>query len=285
MEAERTVLDMKKPSKITKHVQDARRLIWSATALLLIAWFMTSMQIFSDESFARHTQKSPHWAKKSDIEWYWHDRLPDVFLALFLQSEHVAGFPVQAADWALNSFIVLAFLGSFKSCAGWMTCAADFLQLMAFNYLLRLFTMVATPLPPSDPRCPLNPRLNGLSFWEYLRDGAEVMLGLQRTCTDKLFSGHTATATTALYLIFRHTQMWPIRSYACLHYAVTLFLIVACQNHYTVDVLIGVMMAALTIKLIGKRQIAKKIEPGKGKGALVELPKCRYIGLELDSLV
>lgn len=206
-----------------------------------IAWIMTTMQVRSDRLFVLTHAQSEHWTK-SDGVWYWNRPLPDSLMELLSSSL----IPVEAADWAMNSFIVLGALAAQR--VGILGEALiDFLTLMSVNYGLRFFCISVTSLPPSDPRCPFDPMRNsgnedGYGISNVIGDlisGFNVMMGWEKSCTDKLFSGHTACAVTILSLYLLNCQSKRTRIYAFCHLSATLLLIVACRNHYSVDVVLG----------------------------------------------
>ena len=167
---------------------------------------MTSLQVWSDRSFALQFSESAFWIKSGDDgPWYWSRRLPDVVMDFFEEFSWYTNLPVQAADWALNSFLVSGFIASMFGGVA-MKCVIGWADIMSVAYTARMFSMPMTPMPPSDSRCPLFPIPDGLTIWQYLVRGFQVVLGMERTCTDKLFSGHTATACTILYLYWKYSQ-------------------------------------------------------------------------------
>lgn len=224
-----------------------KRLILAVARTILIGWLMTSLQVWSDRSFALQFTESVFWSKSGDDgPWYWSRRLPDVAMDFFQKFSWYTTLPVQAADWALNSFVVGGFIASMFGGVA-MNCVIGWADIMSAAYGARMISMPMTPLPPSDSRCPLFPISDGLSVGQYLGRGFQVVLGMERTCTDKLFSGHTATACTILYLYWKYSQWKSFYAYALVHFSLTIVLIIACRNHYTVDVVVGIIVTSLII--------------------------------------
>ena len=233
------------------------KVLLSALKLIPIALIMTSLQVRNDQSFARLNLNSQHWVK-TDVFWYWQHRLPDLAMDYLEQFGWYWGLPVQAADWALNSLVGIGILFAFLNGIG-SACLVIWLEIMTICYGLRLLAMPLTPLPPSDSRCPLSPNLTGIPLYGYLSRGLGVWLGSYRTCTDKLFSGHTSAGLAILYLFWLHSDSHGLAfTYATLHYALVLFLIVACRNHYTVDVVLGLIVSGLVIALYELSRRRKK---------------------------
>lgn len=231
----------------SKHNEIWRRLVFAIIRVVLIGWVMTSLQVWSDRSFALQFAESAFWLKSGeDGPWYWNRRLPDVVMDFFETFSWYTNLPVQAADWALNSFVLGGFIASIFGGVA-MECVIGWADVMSAAYAARMFSMPMTPLPPSDSRCPLFPIHDGLTLWQYLKRGSQVVLGMERTCTDKLFSGHTATACTILYLYQKYSRRKSLHTYALAHFLLTIALIIACRNHYTVDVVVGAIVTSLII--------------------------------------
>ena len=103
----------------------------------MIGWVMTSLQIWSDRSFALQFAESPFWIKSGeDGPWYWSRRLPDLVMDLFEGSSWYADLPVQAADWALDSFLVTGFILSLIGGVS-MECVVGWADIMSAAYAAR----------------------------------------------------------------------------------------------------------------------------------------------------
>lgn len=245
--------------------QDGDRFVISVARLALsyarfigVAWIMTSLQVRSDRIFLLRNIASPVWRKAAPF-WYWEQQLPDLLLDNLAHIAWVHRLPVEAADWALNSFLVIGFLAAILNRRG-VKEATMFAQIMTIAYGFRLLSMPVTAIPPSDPRCPIIVHEGDLGFQEYLLHGVLTMVGKERTCTDKLFSGHTAVACTVLYLYLKASGRRLVQAYATLHFVAILFLILACRNHYTVDIVLGLVITGLTLVLYNQfynRSVAK----------------------------
>lgn len=241
------------------------KLIRSALLLLIVALVMVSFQVLSDQRYLRRTHLRKDVMSVSS-------RLPDLFLDNVESMRWFSKIPAQAADWSLNSFLIISLILSMIKNVH-VQVLTTFCTLLAQAYALRALSIVVTPLAPSDPRCKFAIDENTISFIQLIKKAFEVMLGIKRTCTDKIFSGHTACATLCTYLHFKRVSKQrsinndtSLRWFhivhlalASIYYLITLFLIVACQNHYTVDVVVGIIVTGFLIFVHELRDHRKKI--------------------------
>lgn len=216
-----------------------------------VAWFagsaflMAMVQINGDSLHAQHVRDSlqsavEHLKGKTfnaihDISFYNLPNLP-------------ASHPFNP-DHMLHSFI---FVSVIAAAIHWnyLTLIARsrrFLCLFGAGYLLRMLTLASTVLPPSDPLCIPIER----NFSEMLILAPQLLVGRARTCTDKLFSGHTLVATLLLWF------WWDARSvagdglfsfwriYAMTHAFVMVISSLVGWNHFTVDVVLAFIISSL----------------------------------------
>lgn len=208
-----------------------------------VAYCMSVVQIIGDERMIRSglTTMTP---------------LPDAGLDLL---PHPSWWPKSAADLVLNSYVVISLLACILSArfnrAGPISVliyVRRLLWLFGFCYFLRLLTLGGTTLPSSNPHCLFVKR----ALLDYLTTGPLVLIGRAQTCTDKLFSGHTALATllTWFWLATFWTkaprwQKFPARIYALCHGSAVFIASMMCRHHYTVDVVLAIIIATLVFHM------------------------------------
>ncbi len=111
-------------------------------------------------------------------------------------------------------------------------------------YLLRAFTVVSTRLPDPRMRC-----LKAPMGWFTFVEAAQVMTFMSTTCSDMMFSGHTATWITfaVVWQVYHprysvHVLVWGYVVIGVLSLTVTRF-------HYLVDIVVAVYVG-FTINII-----------------------------------
>lgn len=214
-------------------------LLW----FLLVAYVMSVVQILGDERMIAYqlTMMTP---------------LPDIGLSML---PHPSWWPKAAADMTLNSYVVVSLVACIVSARLHkggsifvMIYVRRLLWLFGFCYFLRLLTLGGTTLPSSNQQCLFVKR----SLLDYLTTGPLVLIGKAQTCTDKLFSGHTALATLLTWFWLatfwtkasRH-QKWLARTYALCHGSAVFVASLICRHHYTVDVVLAIIVATLVFHL------------------------------------
>lgn len=183
--------------------------------------------------------------------------LPDLSFSLLPEP---AWWPKSAADLAMFTFIAVSFmaccisarLNKGDSVIFVLIYVRRFLWLLGFCYLLRLCTLGGTTLPASTSSCLMVKR----TFWEYFTTGPLVILGMEQTCTDKLFSGHTVLATLLIWFwmatFWTKAQRWEkilFRTYALLHGSSIFIASMMSRHHYTVDVVLAIIIGTLVFHI------------------------------------
>lgn len=223
-----------------------RELARTLAALLwfgVVAYLMSVVQIIGDERMIRSglTNMTP---------------LPDAGLDLV---PHPDWWPKSAADLTLNSYVVISLVACCISAAlngggpvFVMIYVRRLLWLFGLCYFLRLMTLGGTTLPSSNTKCLFVKR----TMLDYLTTGPLVLIGKAQTCTDKLFSGHTALATllTWFWLATFWTkspriQKFVARIYAFIHGSGVFIASMMCRHHYTVDVVLAIIIASLVFHI------------------------------------
>lgn len=124
-------------------------------------------------------------------------------------------------------------------------------------YLVRSMLLRLMILPSEYPMC--TPVLRQ-TFAERLYGAFRVSSGLEITCYDFIFSGHTALTTMlawfwamyTVYFIFpnkhkssrfiRYMVLWIIRVFAIAFLSLTVLFLIYSRSHYTLDVILGLIM-------------------------------------------
>ncbi|ORX85367.1 hypothetical protein K493DRAFT_307274 [Basidiobolus meristosporus CBS 931.73] len=105
-------------------------------------------------------------------------------------------------------------------------------------YLFRAFTFISTTLPPTKECQPVV----GKDIPEMLRIGGRMIFGIDKACTDNIYSGHTMMLTSCIMLWKIYCPNKPINTYVQIHALVGLVTIVASRLHYTVDVILSLFI-------------------------------------------
>ena len=130
----------------------------------------------------------------------------------------------------------------------------SFFRIMSICYGLRTFTVPLTSLPGPATHC----RLDAVNYhpptdWIDVVTRIGPMHGQFNTCGDLLFSGHMCYTNVALLLYLRNLdQRWPHPKWlhirwivASLYLLVVALLCIAARKHYTVDVVLGILISSL----------------------------------------
>ena len=153
-------------------------------------------------------------------------------------------------DIALHSFIVISLVAAFVHYP-FLTALARlrrFLWLFGLGYFFRMLCLAGTIMPPSNPTCV--PIERGIV--ESILMTPALLFGFIHTCTDKIFSGHTIVAILIMWswigARIEASDPWysPWFIYPVAH---TFFMIctsVMGWNHYTVDIVVAIIVNSLT---------------------------------------
>ena len=139
----------------------------------------------------------------------------------------------------------------------------SYFRLMTVGYALRTLTVSLTSLPGPAPHCRLqsssspssvepaylHPPLN----WRDIVTRIGPMQGKFTTCGDLIFSGHMCLLNTALLLYLRQLDRYLSRTgrrvrWMCgaLYLATVAMLCIASRKHYTVDIVLGILISTLS---------------------------------------
>lgn len=149
------------------------------------------------------------------------------------------------ADSSLYVMVGGAAAGLLVYCQGRVVKAVQivrrFLWLLAIGYGMRAVCLWGTVLPPSNPHCVYVER----DVWAVLRAVPQLLGGATHTCSDKIFSGHTLVATLLAAFWFRLCHSSVGRVYAAANWSAMVCSSLAGRHHYTVDIVVGCLVAAL----------------------------------------
>ena len=121
--------------------------------------------------------------------------------------------------------------------------------LMSAVYLSRSFTIIATILPNPQRSCKTDP-IAGTDQEVILVEALKVLIGRRVTCGDCLFSGHTAMICLASLVglrygryFFSNLKVWKLIRVLLFLYTFSAYLLIICTRfHYTIDVVLGVLI-------------------------------------------
>ncbi|KAJ0402882.1 hypothetical protein P43SY_000496 [Pythium insidiosum] len=129
---------------------------------------------------------------------------------------------------------------------------AAFFRVATVSYALRTVTTALTSLPGPAPHCrPGNPQYAPPQTWIDVVTRVGPMYGQFFSCGDLIFSGHMAYTNSALLVYLRtldrnFSRFSRLRWFLGVCYLSTLaVLCIAGRKHYTVDIVLGIMISTL----------------------------------------
>lgn len=109
-------------------------------------------------------------------------------------------------------------------------------------YFLRCFCFFVTTLPSPRYQCVL--QYPSGNWTNYISLGIKMITGDVAACTDNIFSGHTSVVIICLLTFHLYqSNVWIIVGAYLLAIA-TIFTIISTRLHYSVDVLVGIIVAS-----------------------------------------
>ncbi|KAJ1914312.1 hypothetical protein H4219_004848 [Mycoemilia scoparia] len=149
-------------------------------------------------------------------------------------------------QWIVNSAGLWAVIGNLIFIPG-LRARIIFLRrlgwLVTIMYVLRSFTFLITTLPSPARNCPLvvvEDSFKGYAYGYFL-----ILTGKRVTCSDCIFSGHSMVLVFSFLMWFHHARHWAFVAWAFVQMCVGLFLIVASHFHYTIDVILAIVLCCL----------------------------------------
>jgi len=143
--------------------------------------------------------------------------------------------------------ITCLLLDSRKRTRAWI----DWCRLMSIMYLFRACCLWLTSLPGPAPHCNES-NFRPPSRWVDIVTWLGPLFGEFKNCGDLLFSGHTGFVTTNVLLarkqICRYWGRGQVQLYilSWIYLILVGFFIIASRKHYTVDVVLGLMISHLS---------------------------------------
>ena len=153
-------------------------------------------------------------------------------------------------DYLVQAFLVLTVIfnvllrdrkGNLLKFGG-LVMLRRMLFIMGFIYFLRAFCFFVTALPNPRPQCQLQ---YPTGYWtNYIVLVVKILTGQIASCTDNIFSGHTSMAIICLLTFHLYqSRIWVIIGAYVIAFC-TIFAILATHLHYTVDVLIAIIVSS-----------------------------------------
>ncbi|KAK9693573.1 hypothetical protein K7432_013863 [Basidiobolus ranarum] len=182
---------------------------------------MLLIQQLSDQRWVASTTKEPladlGFSTMPSLQ---HEWIPDVFVV------------------SLATFTLVSLLLSAEAWIDAIVIFRRFCWLTGTLYLLRSVTIIVTTLP-----CPRGCEpIVSQNFKEFLWNGCLLMFGVQKTCSDNIFSGHTMILVSSMLMWQVYGKNAWLKLYSIIHCLVGIITIVATRMHYTVDIVIAILL-------------------------------------------
>ncbi|KAJ1797348.1 hypothetical protein LPJ59_003199 [Coemansia sp. RSA 2399] len=213
--------------------QELRRTLAAWGILFAVGIWMVICQQWSDMRWLRQMQHLGATA----APWPTYALLEDVVL------EHL---PVLERAWIsdklVGTSVFVCIVGCCVMSAGWrerLMMVRRIGWMVAVLYLLRSITISVTTVPPSIGSCTIS---TPQSTWHVILATPQILAGTIGQCTDKIFSGHTAILTISFLFLRRYATHWVVVAYSAVHMGLGILSVLLARYHYTVDVVIGLLM-------------------------------------------
>ncbi|KAJ1727084.1 hypothetical protein LPJ61_004772 [Coemansia biformis] len=221
-------------------LQDMGRLGIAAVVFYIVSLWMVTCQQWSDTRWIRRLQEQQkEWASTATAETPWPAQA-------LLQDQVLGHLPVLEQTWISDKLVGSSILGGLVGCSlmvsGWrqrVMLVRRGVWMVAVLYFLRSITISVTTVPPSSPTCRITAPN---SIWENIKATPDIIAGNVGQCTDKVFSGHTAILTLMLLFWCRYATHWAFIAVSGTHTAVGILTVLMARYHYTVDVLVGLLL-------------------------------------------
>ncbi|ORY08308.1 hypothetical protein K493DRAFT_309895 [Basidiobolus meristosporus CBS 931.73] len=200
---------------------EVARLIYAAIFLIVVAYFMTMFQQLSDRRWLDSNTKSP--LKDLGFEAFPFLSTFSVADALVMSLLGITLVGITIASRKLSKIII------FWRRVFWLT---------GLLYFYRAFTIITTTLPPTKDCEPVVAD----SFSEMMLVGTYMIVGVDKACTDNIYSGHTMIVTSSVMMWNIYTRVPWFKLYALLHAIAAIYTIIASRLHFTVDVLLSLFI-------------------------------------------
>ncbi|KAK9762509.1 hypothetical protein K7432_011689 [Basidiobolus ranarum] len=212
-----------KSEKSAKRIlnSEVARLVYAGVFLVVVAYFMTIFQQLSDKRWLGSDTKNP--LRDLGFEAFPFLSTYSVADALVLSLLGITLVGLTIASRRIPKIIIL-----------WRRL----FWLTGLLYFYRSFTIITTTLPPTKECVPIVAN----SFREMMVIGTYMIVGVDKACTDNIYSGHTMILTSCVIMWNVYTRIKWFKIYATLHALAGLYAIIASRLHFTVDVLLSLFI-------------------------------------------
>lgn len=128
---------------------------------------------------------------------------------------------------------------------GWIVLRR-YLLILTLLYIFRTITFIVTTVPsPMDDCRPMYIKKDDEeALHKYLVLFGRMASGKVTACTDNIYSGHTTLITVSVWCFMQYSGAIALKIYAFIHGFIALLAILLCRLHYTVDVIVAMIVAS-----------------------------------------
>ncbi|KAJ2708453.1 hypothetical protein H4R19_004737 [Coemansia spiralis] len=220
-------------------LREVGHLALSVVVFYLVSLWMVTCQQWSDARWLARLKEQQLGTPQTEPAAPW----PSQALLFDQVLDHL---PVLEQAWIsdklVSSSILLGLVGCSLMVRGWrlrVVLVRRGMWMVAVLYFMRSVTISVTTVPPSSPTC----RITAPNTpWQNIKATSDIIAGTVGQCTDKVFSGHTAILTLMLLFWCRYATHWAFIAASATHTAVGILTVLMARYHYTVDVLVGLLL-------------------------------------------
>lgn len=117
------------------------------------------------------------------------------------------------------------------------------LWILSLLYLFRTVSFMVTTVPSPLPQCVPKYTYGG-DVEGYLKMVGGMVAGKVSSCTDNIYSGHTALATVLFFTFVTYAWHWAFKIYAFLHALGVVMGLLLTRLHYSIDIIMALFMAS-----------------------------------------
>lgn len=214
---------------------ELRRLLYAILWFLSCATIMILGQVYGDNTYFKNRRKGFTKSNRCLYDFMF-DNFPQIPRGSLLNQ-----------DTAVVSFVVISLLGALLHFPlnTAIARARRWFWLYGAGYAMRMTCLFSTVLPPSHSDCHRISR----DFIETLLWIPQILLGMDHTCSDHMFSGHTLGCTLLMWLwtdariVAGDAWYYPLRIYPILHLLFMVSTSILGHDHYTVDIVVAFIIA------------------------------------------
>lgn len=222
--------------------QEVVRTLIACAALFMAVAVTTFTQIISDQAFLAYS-KQVKAGRKINGKVYAVDPLWDI---LQVSLPDLSRYP-WLLDLLVSTFMAICLTVNFMFPAHarmkyqGIIGLRRIIWIAAFLYLFRMLCYMVTTVPSSAMQycAPADPK----NYLEYLSLMVKSFTGVGVTCTDQIYSGHTAMTVLIFLATVTYGCRWYFTIYAFFHGFLVISSIILTRFHYTVDIMVAIFMA------------------------------------------